>query len=146
MAEKRRRNFPAEAKMVNEWIQKSHPFSLQWRRVRLGPLPDARKPSYYTQLRRFVDLVFVENGIVYLVEAKVRPDPGGISQLELYNELFPQTPEFSHYHQNERKMIFLTSMVDEVVKKLCRDREIEYITFCPSWLQEYINKRIYRLG
>lgn len=145
MPEVRKRHFPAEGKMVYEWVTKFHPFSLQWRRVRLGPLPKADKPMYYTQLRRFVDLLFYESGVVYLVEAKVRPDPGGISQLELYKELFPDTPEFSMYKDQPLKLIYLTTITDKVVEKMCNDRDIEYILFCPDWMKEYLNKRIFKL-
>lgn len=145
MVEPRKRHFPAEAKMVYEWTIKNHPFALQWRRVRLGPLPPKKQPQYYTQLRRFVDLIFYESGVVHLVEAKVRPDPGGISQLELYGEIFPNTPEFSMYKDQPVKLIYLTTIHDKVVESMCAKRNIQYIIFCPDWMKEYLNKRIFKL-
>lgn len=128
--------------MVLEWVQKYHSHALQWRRVRVGPLPKTENSSFFSVLRRWADLVFVEDDIVYIVEAKVRPDPGALSQLKLYERLFPQTPEFSQLSNKQIKLVFLTSMEDKEVKKLAAELGIEYEVYRPAWLDAYIKEVI----
>lgn len=146
MAVQRKRHFPAESKLVFEWTTKIHPYALQWRRVRVGPIPGDGDAKYYSPLRRYADLIFYEGGIVHLVEAKVRPDPGGISQLELYKQLFPKTPEYVQFKDQPIKLIYLTTFHDPEVKQMCEDREIEYVVYCPDWMKKYQEERLFRIN
>jgi hypothetical protein len=123
-----------EAKLMNEWLALYHPNALQWRRVRLGPLPLVDQQNLYKVTNRWVDAVFFEHNTVFLVEAKLKPNAGAIGQLELYSRLIRETPEFSDYRDKKIKMILLTTFDDKPVKDLCIDKNIDYIVYSPEWL------------
>ena len=132
---------PNESNLVYEWVKKFYPNSLQWRRVRLGPLPLQKDSAMYGILRRWADLIFKDKGIIYIVEAKMKPEPGAIGQLKLYNELFPKTPEFSEFKDLPRKLIFLTTVKDLELKKITIRDDIEYVVYQPDWVKEYWLKK-----
>ena len=85
-----------ESDMLNAWLWEKHREDLQWRRVRLGPIPSKAMARMYMTMLRWADAVIVQDGIVYIVEAKLRPGPGAIGQLELYKKLFGNTLEFTN--------------------------------------------------
>lgn len=113
-----------ESDMLNAWLWDKHREDLQWRRVRLGPIPSKAMAREYMTLLRWADAVIVNDGIVYIVEAKLRPSPGAIGQLELYNKLFPNTLEFTQYKNYPTKMLLLASMPDLAVAELASEKEI----------------------
>jgi len=80
-------------------------------------------------LLRWVDAIVISDGVVYIVEAKLRPMPGAIGQLELYRKLFLNTPEFDQYKDWPVKMILLTTMPDLNMIELCSEKDIAYEIF-----------------
>jgi len=118
-----------ETDMLNAWLWDKHRTDLQWRRVRIGTLPTKELAREYMVLLRWVDAIVIHEGVVYLVEAKLRPEPGAIGQLELYNELFPHTLEFSAYQNWPVRMMLLTSIVDVNMVELCSKKNIIYTVF-----------------
>ena len=120
-----------ESKLVNSFLSSKHAESLQWRRVRLGPLPSKDLARMYMTILRWVDAILVEEGIVYLIEAKLRPNPTAIGQLQLYERLFKETPEFTAYKNYPVKLMLLTTMLDVAVAELCTDKDILYEIFVP---------------
>lgn len=137
---------PREGRLVVEWVQAFHPSALQWRKVRLGPLPNVREKAIYSVLRRYADLIFIEDRTVFIVEAKIRPEPGALGQLDLYAQLFPKTPEFSEFSTYPIKTILLTTTLDKEVKKLAAEYGTEYVVFAPDWAKEYVQSIILRQG
>jgi len=137
-----KKHTPLENRLVWEYMIKYHPRALQWRRVRLGPYPEQEKSKLYSVLRRWADCVFVENKTVYILEAKMRAEPGAIGQLELYKKLFPDTPEFYQFRKYPIKLIFLTTIRDKVVEKLCKEKGIQYIVYSPAWVKEWWKKKM----
>lgn len=133
----------AESKLVYEWLKKTHPKALQWRRVRVGPL-EQNNPLYGV-LRRWADIIFLDENVVHIVEAKIRPEPGAIMQLKLYSSLFPRTPEFYSVRNNKIEMIFLCATYDAAVEKLCQENDVQFVVFTPDWAKEYIRQTIARL-
>lgn len=124
-----------EAKYVSEWLKTFHPSALQWKRVRLGLIPHKELGKLYQMTLKWVDAVFMEHGIVYLVEAKLKTQTGMISQLEVYNKLFGETPEFSQFWTLPRKLIALVPKRDIDVENLAAEKGIEYIVYRPDWLR-----------
>jgi len=123
-----------EARLVNEWLMLKHPKALQWRRVRLGPLPTKELSGMYKVTLRWVDAIYIEDGRVNLVEAKLKPDLGAIAQLETYRDLFVKTPEFTEYHGSPINLVFLTIRRDPVMEEQCARREIRYEIYAPDWI------------
>lgn len=121
-----------ESELVNKWINTFHRSSLQWRRVRLGQVASKEEAKLYSVILRWADALFVEDGFVYIVEAKLRPDLGTIGQLEGYKDLFFVTPEFSQYHTWPVKLILLSPMMDLNVAAICDRKGIEYVVWSPG--------------
>jgi len=128
---------------VNEWLMLKHPYALQWRRVRLGPLPKVEMARAFKVALRWIDAIVYEDGVVYLIEAKIKPKADAVGQLLMYKDLFYQTPEFSNLWDKPVKMVLLTTMDDPNVRKLCTNYNIEYEIFCPAWVKEYL-KSLYQ--
>ena len=130
-----------ETRLLKEWIHKNYPDKPQWYRVRLGPAVFEGEEKLYQMLRRWADAVVFTGKEVLIIEAKMRPDPAGIAQLELYRKLFPETPEFKMFWKYPVKLVFLTTWLDKAVKALCDEKKIEYVVYCPDWAKEYIRQR-----
>ena len=81
---------------------------------------------------RWCDAIFIEDGFVNIVEAKLRPDLGTIGQLEGYKELFPVTPEFDQYKDWPIKMILLSPVLDLGVAQICTKKGITYEVWKPE--------------
>ena len=115
-----------ESDLVNKWVSTFHRTALQWRRVRLGQVATKEEAKMYSVILRWADLIFVENGEVNIVEAKLRPNLGTIGQLEGYRELFKVTPEFQQYWNYPINLILLTSYLDLNMVELCTKKGIRY--------------------
>jgi len=122
-----------ESRLLYEWMVENYPDKPQWRRVRLGPYPKGHEEPIYGIVRRWIDGV---------VEAKIRPDPGALSQLELYAKLFPKTPEFSMFKDKPLELVFLTTKTDPEVEALAKEKGIRYVVYRPKWVEEYIRELI----
>ena len=80
-------------------------------------------------LLRWADAVIVKDGVVYIVEAKLRPSPGAIGQLELYAQLFPSTLEFTQYKNYPIKMLLLASIPDLAIAEMASKKGIIFEIF-----------------
>jgi len=118
-----------ESDMLNAWLWDKHRMDTQWRRVRLGPLPTKEMARMYMTILRWADAIIIKKGIVYIVEAKLRPGPGAIGQLELYKQLFPNTLEFSQYKAWPVRMLLLSGMLDLAIAELCSKKGIIFEVF-----------------
>lgn len=133
-----------ENETVEEWRIARHPNALYWTRVRLGPIPNSEAGRTFNGLRRWADLVLYEDRTVYVIEAKMKPEPGALSQLELYLNLFAKTPEFSTFERRKVQGILLTTVEDEEVRRLAEGKGILFEVFKPSFFDEYIQTVINR--
>ena len=118
-----------ETDMLNAWLWEKHRFDTQWRRVRLGVLPTKELARMYMVLLRWVDAIYLKDGIVYIVEAKLRAEPGALGQLDLYEKLFRNTPEFDQYKNWHIQKVLLTSIVDLNMVELASEKGVQYIIF-----------------
>ncbi len=87
-------------------------------------------------LLRWADAIFIKDGIVHIVEAKLRPMPGALAQLELYNKLFPETPEFIQYKNWPRKLVFLTTILDTAIAEMTTEKGIDYEIFTEEEIKD----------
>ena len=120
-----------ESQLVNKWLSEKHPSSLQWRRVRLGIVPDKEQARMFSVILRWADAIFIEDNTVFIVEAKLRPSAEAFGQLELYQELFRKTPEFQAYWDRPIKLVFLTMMLDQELWEHAERKGIKYEIFNP---------------
>ena len=113
-----------ESILLSRWLAKFHRTDLQWKRVRLGEVAFPEEAKLYSVILRWCDAIFIKDGAVHIVEAKLRPDLGTIGQLEGYKELFAVTPEFKQYWNYPVKMILLSAVVDLNIAELCKKKDI----------------------
>jgi len=132
--------------MVVEWLTKTYPGDAWMTRVRLGsPKPSTPRPDMTPEeramigvWRRWADALVILPEELLLVEAAIRPNPGKISQLELYAMLLPHTPEFSQYRSRRVTMVLLYAIEDPAVILLARRKGIRCIQYKPTWLPAYL--------
>jgi len=125
-----------EARYVNEWLAIKHPAAPQWKRQRLGPVATQEQARLLSVTLRWVDAIFIKDGIVHLVEAKLKPDAKAIIQLRMYDSLFPQTPQFMTWWNFPRRKILVTTREDPEVQKLAIQDGVIYEVFNPPFLKE----------
>lgn len=118
-----------ETDLLNAWLWEKHREDLQWRRIRLGVLPTKELARMYMTILRWADAIVISKGIVFIVEAKLRAQPGAISQLELYKKLFINTLEFKQYWNWPIKMLLLTGVMDLNMAELASEKGIIFEVF-----------------
>ena len=121
-----------ESILLTEWLKTFHRTSPQWKRVRLGIPANPEEAKLYSVLLRWADAVFLEDGIMYIVETKLRPEFGAIGQLEGYRELLKVTPEFSAYENWPIKLILVSPVLDLGIAEICTKKGIIYDVWEPK--------------
>jgi len=133
--------------MLTEWLTKTQKGKRWLTRVRLGsPKPEIPRPEMSEEeramigsWRRWADAIILEKDKVTIIEAAIRPDPGKISQLELYRKLFPHTPEYQAWSGVPIDLILLYAIEDPATNLLAREKGILAIEYKPTWLPAYLN-------
>jgi len=120
-----------ESDLVNMYLWDKHRNDLQWRRVRLGVVPNHEQARLYSVLLRWADAIVISDGQVLIIEAKLRPNPSAFGQLDLYEQLFRETPEFSAYESWPIRKQFLTTFPDLALVELASDKGVDYIIYPP---------------
>lgn len=133
-----------EKRLVNEWLWEKHRNDAQWKRVRLGPLPNVKYARMYKVLLHWADALVFDGNQLILIEAKIRPDPKAIGQLEFYKQQLEKTPEFSQYMKYPIKLVLLTTLEDRNVRAFAAERDIDYEIYSPPWVKAYWAARVAR--
>ena len=131
-----------EARFVNEWLMLKFPTAMQWRRVRVGPIPDKKLGRLMKITLRWVDAIVYDGATVYIIEAKLRPDLGAISQLKEYVRLFRETPEFSMIRDKPVVPILLIPYEWKDLIDAARREGIQVEIYKPRWLYEEMGWRL----
>lgn len=105
--------------------------------MRLGVPAFPEEAKLYSVTLRWADAIFLDEGFVNIVEAKLKPNLGVIGQLEGYKELFKVTPEFSQWKDWPIKMIILAPVLDLGIVELAGKKGIIYEQFIPpEWAKD----------
>ena len=139
---------PREMRMVSEYLAQNYPDCITMTRVRLGPITwsdgvPVEEPGEAAVLglfRRWADAVIVDDKSITLLEAKIQPDPGVISQLEYYSTLLPKTPELSPYMGLKRRLELIYAVFDAGIVDYARSRGIVCVHFRPPWLEKFLRE------
>lgn len=123
-----------EARYVNSWLELNYPNYLQWKRVRLGALPNTQLSRAFSVTQGWVDAIIKTDGEIILVEAKLKPTVAALAQLELYDRLFPQTNSFSEYKDMSRRLVFLTTSLNQDIKDQSDMKGIDYVVYAPDFV------------
>ena len=122
-----------ESDLVNNYLWEMYRGKLQWRRVRLGVVPNKQFARMYSVTLRWADAIVydAEKGEVIIIEAKLTTNAGAIGQLELYREQFLVTPEFSALRDKKIRLVFLCPILDAALAELCTKKAIDYVIWPP---------------
>ena len=132
--------------MLSEWLVKTQQGKRWMTRVRLGtprsevPRPDMspEERAMIGAWRRWADAVILDQDSVTIVEAAIRPQPGDISQLQLYARLLPHTPELEPWRGLPIHLILLYAIEDPATILMAREQGILCIEYKPLWLPSYL--------
>ena len=110
--------------------------------VRVGPTVAPAGTSLLTPAmaniarvsNRWADAIVIENGALYLVEAKMEPDPGIFSQLIHYARKLRLDPNWSQYASAPLGLIALVARDDPSVAMEAPWYGIQWIVYQPSFL------------
>ena len=137
---------PREERMLSEWLARTYQTGRIIQRVRLGPILTnlANAPLNLAEynlvgnVRRWADAVVILPDRVVLIEAAILPDPGDVSRLHLYAELWPHTPEYSEYTGLPLELVLLTAIPDPVLVRIAGKFGVSCVQYTPDWISEYL--------
>ena len=137
---------PRETRYLQEYIlEHIHPEQTFFR-MRLGgvsadqkaALPAGVSANVYMVTQRYADAVCIYSDRVEIWEAKLIRPLTAVTQLQLYERLFPKTPEFARYKDFGIDLHLLTPIYDEDLTEICGQAGIEISMWEPSWVTEYL--------
>lgn len=137
---------PREQRLVAEYLMESYPGAIHLTRVRLGSLePDGGSEGLdesdrqtLSPFRRWADAIVITETDMILIEGKITPDPGVISQIEVYSMLIDKTPELKEYMDHRLVLELVFAVEDPVVSELARAKGIRVQVYRPPWVDSFL--------
>jgi len=137
---------PRELRMVAEFLAQEYPDAAYLSHVRLGRIQPRLEGTYISDeearmlgvFRRWADAIVLLPDRLVLIEAAIRPEPGDISRLELYERLIPNTPELQEHVGKPIEKILLYAMPDDLLLTMAREHGIIVRYFRPPWIEGYL--------
>jgi len=139
---------PREMRLLSEFLAE-HYQGVEYRtRIRLGKIQPRLDGKYITEeerlnlgtFRRWADALVILPDRLILIEAKIRPQPGVISQLQLYKRLLPNTPELQRFRDRPLEMLLVYAIRDDLLISMAREEGIRCIQYRPAWVDEYLKE------
>jgi len=146
MPNEKRQWQPREMRLVSEFLAKHYSNYETRTRVRLGAIHPELHPETLSEsekamvgvFRRWADAIVIMPDRLIIIEAAIRPSPGDISQIELYEHLIPLTPELDEFRSLPIEKVLVFALEDPVVVAMARERGIRAIYFKPPWIDDYL--------
>jgi len=144
---------PRETRLLSEWVSKNYSDSRVFYRVRLGSYPSwainsinkGAPAAIYKVYQRWADAIVITDKELILIEAKIKADPGVISQINLYEQLLPKTESFQQFRDLPIRKLILMAQSDPEVELLAQRENITVKIFSPPWVTDYLKEiRKYR--
>jgi len=128
-----------ENRLIHEYVDAFYTNQPKWYRQRLGPAMNPENARMMSVINRWADAVVFDGQNMVIIEAKMRPDPGAVGQLQLYAELLPQTPDFTMYANKPVRLVLVTTKEDLSTRTFCEGKGVEYAIYNPPWVIDYLN-------
>jgi len=139
---------PRELRLCSEFLERFYPGYEHRVHVHVGSTPFRKEGKFYSdatarllgEFRRWADAVVIMPDRLVLIEVKIIPQPGAISQIKHYKRLLPKTPELWEHREKPIDMRLVFAVDDPVVSDQARDEGILVTIFCPEWIPEYLSE------
>lgn len=139
-----RQNAQREWQLLSWWMVHAHPlFDELWMNVRVGPTqltPGSPVGVTFQNMarvrNRWADLVFLENGALNLVEAKMEPSPGIFSTLIHYARKLRMDSQFARFANAPLNLIALVARDDPSVAMEAPWYGVQWVVHQPGFLTE----------
>lgn len=146
---KSRTNQPREERLLAEYLARFYPKAKVQMHVRLGNAPllhnnvplEPAERKLLKNFSRHADALIVEPDRVTLVEAKVIPSPGSISEIEFYGELFGSDDDYKAYASLPLRLLLVWGFDDPVLRRMALKRGIAVELYSPDWLGEALRAK-----
>jgi len=137
---------PRERRLVSEFTVKFYEGYEVRFQVSIGATPRRLMGRFMTEaterlvgkFRRWADALVLLPDRVVLIEGKIVPQPGVISQLDLYERLIPKTPELQEHSHKPVEKLLVCAIEDPVVTQMAREQNIRVVVFRPKWIDDYL--------
>jgi hypothetical protein len=137
-----------EQKYLAEWVAKNFPNAIKvYYQKGLGDLPhrlamqSELSPEWYARYAKRADAVVITPEEVVVVETETRRPIIGLSELLVYRDLLPHTPDLKPYLVGRRtRLILVTPLPDEDVMVRCQKEGIEYVIYFPEWMEQHLRR------
>ena len=129
-----------EWKLLSWWLATYHPSASIDMQVRLGPTnplsgitnPTPADLAMARVRNRWADAIVVENGLPYIVEASLQPDPGIFSQLIHYARKFRADPYYARYANQPLGLIAVVYSNDPSVEVEAPWYGVNWVVYQPT--------------
>jgi hypothetical protein len=136
-------------RLVQEYIATIPGAKMWFTRLRVGNLHPSLKTNGLSDeelrvlgnFRRWIDGAVIMEDRIILIEGKILPSLGDISQLECYKELLPYTPELEQFKNLTIVLQYVTPVLDPYLKSKMLEKGIQYVIFRPAWIEEYLTQQ-----
>jgi len=137
---------PREQRLVSEFIAQFYGQYESRTHVHLGGTPPRFKGMYTREetgrllgvFRRWADAVVVMPDRIVLIEGKILPQLGVLSQLKAYERMVPNTPEYAEHATKPVEKVLVCAIEDSLITQLAREEGIRVVIFRPEWIEDYL--------
>lgn len=137
-----RQNQQREWKLLSWWLAQNHSHAEHiWMQARVGPSGTIPNLKYTPEIEamarvrnRWADAVYIEDGAISLVEAKMKPDPGVFSILIHYARNLRRDPYFSQFNNLPLHLIALMAQDDPSLAEEAPWYGVQWVVYHPPWL------------
>lgn len=135
-----------EQRLLGEYLAARYPTATIALNVRVGDyplhlanqLPPGVPVKALNGYRRYVDAIVKLADRVILIEAKVTLNMDAAGTIRLYKELWPTTPEYTHWRDLPVELEIVAAIIDPVVKRLAESDGVRVVQYSPAWLNASI--------
>ena len=145
--------FQVERRYIQEFIEEYFK-KKQWFRLnmRVGPIKEellrrfpTMPPSMFKTSLLTADAVVVQEGVLYIVEAKIYQPITGLGELLIYRDSISETEELRPYWKLRKHMILVKPFESLNLDRKIQRYGVEVIIYHPLWVLEYAKRRGYNL-
>lgn len=132
--------------MLREWATRTYPNLPIFEQFRLGPTVShlvgvTVTPALEAALRVnnwYADAVIFPGNETVIIEAKVKPTPSAVSQVQFYAGLLGRTPQMQNRLHLPVTQVVLFAENDPVVTAFAQTHGVRVAVYTPSWIADYL--------